>query len=229
MNLCEKYEPETLSDVLGQDDAVLQLSEFVSNPYPTAFLFAGATGVGKTASAHCLARELGCDMESGEMGGVFEIPSGSQDTESVRNMLRTLRTRPMFGSGWRVLIVNEADRMNRSAEMIWLDGLEKLPPRTVIVFTTNEPERLSQRFRTRCEEIEFADDTQDLAPAVQGMLDNVWLAETGEPECPVPADDWMPCVGQWNVSFRYALKQLQKHLRRWRQEQRHEEQLSMAR
>ena len=49
----------------------------------------------------------------------------------------TLSFRPMLGSGWKVLVCNEADRMTTSAETIWLDALEGLPPKSVIVFTTN--------------------------------------------------------------------------------------------
>jgi len=217
-DLCEKYAPKGWDEILGQEDAVAQLRAFADEPYATAFLFAGGSGVGKTASARVLARELGCAVESGEMGGLFEIASGEQTAESVRRTLEKLRLRPLLGSGWRVLIVNEADRMNRPAEIVWLDALEHIPPKTVIVFTTNEPERLSQRFRNRCEEVVFTDDTHDLAPAVQQLLERIWYAETGERVCPIPMDDWLPHAGHWNVSFRYALKQAQKHLRRWRAE-----------
>jgi DNA polymerase III delta prime subunit len=45
----------------------------------------------------------------------------------------------MVGSGWKVVIINEADRMTPQAEVMWLDGLEKLPAKTVVVFTTNNP------------------------------------------------------------------------------------------
>lgn len=87
-----------------------------------AFIFDGETGLGKTAAAYCLAGELGCDTELEELGGMHEIPSGEQDVESVRGMLNLLRLRPLFGSGWKVIVVNEADRMSRLAEMVWLDG-----------------------------------------------------------------------------------------------------------
>jgi DNA polymerase III delta prime subunit len=61
----------------------------------------------------------------------------------------------MFGSGWKVIVANEADRMTAQAETVWLDRLESLPPRTVIVFTTNYPEKLSQRLRDRCTRLVF--------------------------------------------------------------------------
>jgi hypothetical protein len=58
----------------------------------------------------------------------------------------------LFGSGWNVGIINEeSDRMALSVESVWLDALEHLPPKAVVVFTTNDPGRLSRRFRDGCE------------------------------------------------------------------------------
>ena len=87
---------------------------------------------------------------------------------------------PFSGSGWKVLIVNEADRMSTAAETIWLDRLENLPPKTVIVFTTNFPEKLSQRFRDRCTRLGFESDAQKLADAARNLVYTIWQRETGK-------------------------------------------------
>ena len=50
--LAEKYRPARFAEIVGQGAAVLHLSKFVETPYPTAFLFAGETGTGKTSMAH---------------------------------------------------------------------------------------------------------------------------------------------------------------------------------
>ena len=85
-------------------------------------MFHGASGVGKTATAWALAAEAG--MRSG-LGGMGEIPSGTQDEAKAREFLRSLSLRPLGGSGWKVAIVNEADHMTPQAEATWLDGLER--------------------------------------------------------------------------------------------------------
>ena len=46
-------------------------------------LFHGDSGIGKTSAAYALAYDLGCAVDEDELGGVFEIPSGSQTAESV--------------------------------------------------------------------------------------------------------------------------------------------------
>jgi hypothetical protein len=41
--------------------------------------------------------------------------------------------------------------MALSVESMWLHALEHLSPKAVVVFTTNDPGRLSRRFRDDCE------------------------------------------------------------------------------
>src|SRR5262249_35995428 len=136
--LVDKYRPRTLDDLLGQPWVVEQLRAFARNPFPCAFLFEGETGCGKTSAALALARDLGAGSDEWpELAGLYQIASGEQTGDSVRGLLRTLQLCPLRGSGWKVAVINEADYMSASAAQIWLDALENLPPRSVIVFTTN--------------------------------------------------------------------------------------------
>ncbi len=213
--LTDKYRPRTLAEVLGQPEIVESLRRFVAAPYSCAMLFTGDSGIGKTSAAYALAYDLGCAVEEAELGGVFEIPSGSQSAESVRRILETLRYRPLCGSGWRVLMVNEADRMQLPVETIWLDALEHLPPMTVVIFTTNEPARLSQRFRNRCEEYAFQGGSERLRPWIAALARRLWEREGKGP--PPDLDGiGLPAlgdVGSMMASFRLAVQQLQRLLR----------------
>jgi len=156
------------------------LRKFASQPYSTAFVFEGETGTGKTSAALALAAALGCDLEQKEFGGVQTIASGEQSADAVREAYQHMHTAPWHGSGWRVVIVNEADRLARAAEVIWLDVLESLPPKTVIVFTTNEASRLSQRFLDRCTRLPFESDAAKLRASAIQFATAVWKAETGK-------------------------------------------------
>jgi hypothetical protein len=215
-SLVAKYRPQTLAEVLGQPDIIEALRAFVRAPYPAAMLFHGDSGCGKTSAAYALAYDLGCAVEDAELGGLCEIPSGSQSADQVREVLRLLRYRPLVGSGWRVLIVNECDRMSLPAETIWLDGLEHLPPQTVVVFTTNDPQRLSRRFRDRCECFRFESATDRIAPWIQALARRVWEREVGHGEPPALESLGMPTLADpdsMHASFRLALQQLQRFIR----------------
>ncbi len=84
---------------------------------------------------------------------MVEIPSGTQDGRAVEDLLRLMHLRPMAGSGWKVVIINEADRMTPQAEVMWLDGLrsEKLPAKTVVVFTGPNAEQILANIKYQLE------------------------------------------------------------------------------
>jgi len=176
--LTEKYRPRLLREMVGQGGAVFQLEAWLEAPHSTAFLFHGATGTGKTSAALALARELGADPD----WAVWKIKSGEMDAEAVAGALRSLRfTVP--GSGWKVIVADEADSMSTKARALWLSALEEIPPRSVIVFTTNKPERFERRFLDRLELVVFESDARQLGHDAQVLLQRVWTAEalTGNP------------------------------------------------
>ena len=178
-SMVERYRPTALDALWGQERVVKVLRAFAASPSPSAFIFEGATGTGKTSAALALAAALGCDLEQSDFGGVQTIASGEQNADAVRDTFRSASLCPMYGSGWKVVIVNEADRMGLPAETIWLDRLEALPRRTVIVFTTNSLERMSQRFIDRCTLLKFESQAKALKPAMIEFARAVWQAETG--------------------------------------------------
>ncbi len=207
--LAEKYRPRTLAGLWGQPRVVAALRRFAKAPCSTAFLFEGETGTGKTSAALALARELGCDVDAEEFGGVWEIASGEQNAESVRETGRRMWLRPMQGSGWKVVIVNECDRMCRPAEVIWLDLLEHLPQQSVVVFTTNDPALLSARFRDRCTRLEFRSNAAYLAAPARDFLLEIWRAETGqEPDLLKVERMVLDSVQGGKVSLRRAVQML---------------------
>ncbi len=211
--LVEKYRPRDLSGVAGQSWIVQQLRGWLEAPHAGAFLFSGATGTGKTSTAVALARELGVNVDDAFFGGLNQIASGEQTGDSVRVAMRQLYQSALSGSGWRVLIVNEADIMTPGAAAVWLDALENLPPRAAVVFTTNSHTKIPQRLRDRCEHFQFESSALLLRHDLQTFAARVWRAETGRADCPPVADFGPLTDDNGDASFRRLLQLMESAVR----------------
>lgn len=209
-SIVQACRPESLADIVGQDSTIARLQRYLSAPYSAAFLFDGPTGTGKTSAALAIASELGCD---GPFGGVMRIAAGEQNGAAVRALRKDLSLVPMMGSGWKVPIVDEADYMKGDAPMVWLSVLEELPPETLIIFTTNDPEKLPDRFLDRCERFHFGGGALELGPACQDLIERICR----DNEFPAPPR-WQDLPGarvdaDGNLSVRRVLQGLESWLR----------------
>jgi hypothetical protein len=123
----------------------------------------------------------------------------------------------MFGSGWKVAIVNEADTMTAGAAAMWLDALEHLPPKTVLIFTTNDMGRLPGRFLGRCELVPFYGDTPEFSAGLFNLVRSIWRKETGVPLRRIPEDLGRLELCDPTLSIRLALQQVLPYLRQGKQ------------
>ena len=208
-----RHRPRTLADLRGQSYAVGALGDFAAAPHPTAFLFAGPTGVGKSSAAAALANELGCVVDEQEWGGYYVVPSGQQSIERMRDVYENARKVPMVGSGWKVIVVEEADRASDAVQHFLLTALEELPPRCVYVFTTNDPHKIPQRLRDRMERIDFDGDGATLAADADELIRSIWRDESGVGPAPTMADLPTALDDHGRISFRRVVGALGPILR----------------
>ncbi len=182
-----QYQPQSLAEVLGQEAATMPLMEFVKAPCPRAFLLSGPTGLGKTTCAMALAADLGVDtfdhIRNDQAWSFHWVRSGTADLAETESIMEDLRHVPM-GGNWRVVLVDEADQITPRARQLWLSMLESIPAKTVIIWTTNRPEKFEQRDLDRFKHYEFKADTEQALAMAQTLADDIWRNETGGTDGP---------------------------------------------
>jgi replication-associated recombination protein RarA len=170
-SLAEKYRPRAVAEFIGLEKPKKILAKFAAKPYPSAWLFVGPPGVGKTSMALALANEIKAELH--------HIPSQKCTADAIDSTVRQCWYAPMMSGGFHLVLVDEADRMTPSAQLALLSKLDAtaFPPNTIFVFTCNETGSLEPRFLSRCRVIEFS--SYGMAGEIALYLENVWHAEAG--------------------------------------------------
>jgi replication-associated recombination protein RarA len=168
--LTETYRPRRVADFIGLDGPKKYMRSLISRPKDSAWLFVGPSGMGKTTLALAVAEELQAE--------VTHIPSRRCTIEAVEAVRRRCQYVPMAGKKLHLVLVDEADTMSDAAQDAWLSILDSTnrAPNTVVIFTCNGVERLADRFRSRCFNVEFS--SYGVAKDAASMLERVWNEQT---------------------------------------------------
>jgi replication-associated recombination protein RarA len=175
--LSEKYAPRRVEDFVGLAGPKRVLANFLANPYPSAWLFVGPSGTGKTSMALAMAEQIPAELK--------HVPSRDCDLEMVEQTCRACHYFPWAGKKMHLVLVDEANEMTPAAQDAFLsklDGTDQ-PPMTVFVFTTNDTYRLAERFQSRCRVLQF--ESSQPGSAIAAHLRQLWALE--RPEEPLPA------------------------------------------
>jgi len=158
------------ADLVGQTDAVAVLERAaraaaeVDAPGMThAWLLTGPPGSGRSTAARSFAAALQCPRGGcGECRDCRTALSGAHPdvtlvaTEHVH--LRVDEVRPLVtlaaqrptGGRWRVIVIEDADRLNDTSGNLLLKAIEEPPPRTVWLLCAPSAEDVLVTIRSRC-------------------------------------------------------------------------------
>jgi DNA polymerase-3 subunit delta' len=179
-------------DLQGQAPVVEQLRRGAAQATPNhAWLFTGPPGSGRSNAARAFAAALLCDAPDPARRGCGECKAcrtalagshadvTSVTTEKVtisiveaRELVRKAQDKPSTGR-WRVIIVEDADRMQERSTNVLLKAIEEPPPRTIWLLCAPSPGDVLVTIRSRCRAVSLrlppVEDVADLLVRRDGI------------------------------------------------------------
>ena len=152
-----KYRPSTFEDVVGQQHVTRTLINSIKeNKIPSALLFCGPRGVGKTSSARIFAREINNYSKEDELSfNIFELDAASNNkADDIRDLIEKVRIPPQKGK-FKVYIIDEVHMLSKHAENAFLKTLEEPPPYVVFILATTEKNKILPTIISRCQIYDF--------------------------------------------------------------------------
>lgn len=153
-------------DVVGQEAVVAELAHAASNPAALthAWLLTGPSGSGRSVAARAFAAALECEHGTGcgtcsqcvtvRAGTHPDVTLVATDlvqlkVADVRHLVVTAAQSPASGR-YRVIIIEDADRMRDDSWNSLLKAVEEPPPHTIWLLCAPSPTDILPTIRSRC-------------------------------------------------------------------------------
>jgi replication factor C small subunit len=145
----EKYRPQKLADIVGQDEIVERLSSYVKSGNLPHLLFTGSAGVGKTTAAVALAREFFPDnwqRNFREMNA-----SDERGIDVVRNQIKEFARTGRDGDvPFKILFLDEADALTTDAQAALRRTMESYARTCRFILSCNYSSKIIDPIQSRC-------------------------------------------------------------------------------
>jgi replication factor C large subunit len=171
----EKYRPQSLFQVVGHNKAVEELKTWAQSwvhgiPKEKAIVLYGKAGIGKTTTAHALARDMGWE--------VIELNASDQRTADIIEKVAGSASRlgTLDGSyAKRLVILDEADNIHGNADRGGEKAIVELIKETShpIILIANELYDMSAGLRNSCKPIQFSSIlSRSMIPALKKIAES---------------------------------------------------------
>jgi len=127
--------------------------KFEQDQLSHAYLFTGAEGIGKKFFAKEFSEFVGCKFPDLKIINQKEDKS-EIDIAQIREVQNFLSYKS-YNSGYKIVIVDDAEKMNQEAQSCFLKTLEEPKGQTLLILVSSKPDMFLQTISSRCQAIKF--------------------------------------------------------------------------
>ena len=152
----EKYRPECLNDVVGNNEIVSQLRIIAKEGNLPNMILVGPPGTGKTTSIMALAHEL---LGDNFKKATLELnASDDRGIDVVREKIKSFATLkiPLPPGKHKIVILDEADSMTESAQQAMRIIISDYSSTTRFALACNDSTKIIEPIQSRCSMLRFA-------------------------------------------------------------------------
>jgi len=179
----EKYRPKTFDDVVGQDEIVSKVRQFVEMQNMPHLLFVGPAGVGKTSLSLVVAKTL-----FGETwrDNILELnASDERGIDVVRNKVKDFaRTKAIGNVPFKIIYLDECDALTKEAQQALRRTMENYTAACRFILSANYSSKILDPIQSRCAIFRFKPLPKEY---IIGIIDKI--AEREELTIDLPAKE----------------------------------------
>ena len=150
----EKYRPQRLEDVVGQEAITERLQSYVDRDDLSHMLFAGPAGIGKTTSAIAIAKEL--YGENWEDNFLELNASDERGIDVVRDRVKSFARTSFGGHSYRIIFLDEADALTSDAQSALRRTMEQFSNNVRFILSCNYSSQIIDPIQSRCAVFRFS-------------------------------------------------------------------------
>jgi replication factor C small subunit len=150
MNWNEALRPTHPDHIVGNDGLVKDMKAWAESVPPSALLFVGPPGTGKSSAANVLVHLLLPGDANNEMNVLWTNASDDRGIDFIRSQIKMFARMSGIGTKRKLIVLDEADGLTPAAQDSLRGIMEQYADVCTFILTANYADKIREAIKSRC-------------------------------------------------------------------------------